>query len=132
MERPPVVSRRRLLRLMGVAAVAGVAAACSAPTPPAPNQPTASATTGAQPSAGQPRSGGTLRVGVVGDLPNLDGHFINGDNTIYPIGDRLVDLDANLNPVPLLAESWDVDSDYTKITVKLRQGVKWHTGRDFG
>src|SRR5438105_3873971 len=42
---------------------------------------------------GQPRSGGTLREGNLGDLPNLDGHWISGQHTTYPIWDRLVDLD---------------------------------------
>src|SRR5712691_2759792 len=57
---------------------------------------------------GQPRNGGTLREGNLGDLPNLDGHWISGQHTTYPIWDRLVDLDASLQPHPSLAESWEV------------------------
>src|SRR5262245_14086795 len=33
--------------------------------------------------------------------------------------------------VPELAESWAWDESRTKLTVKLRTGVKWHDGRPF-
>jgi peptide/nickel transport system substrate-binding protein len=81
------------------------------------------------PPKGQPRSGGTLREGNLGDLPNLDGHWISGQHTTYPIWDRLVDLDASLKPHPSLAESWEVNPDFTQATFHLRKGVTWHTGR---
>jgi peptide/nickel transport system substrate-binding protein len=80
---------------------------------------------------GQPKSGGTLTEGNLGDLPNLDGHWINGQNTTYPIFDRLVDLDASLKPHPALAESWEANADFTQVTFHLRKGVTWHTGRPF-
>ena len=80
---------------------------------------------------GQPRTGGTLVEGNLGDLPNLDGHWINGQHTTYPIFDRLVDLDGSLQPHPALAESWEANPDLSQITFHLRQGVTWHTGRPF-
>ena len=86
----------------------------------------------ATPPKGQPKPGGTLVEGNLGDLPNLDGHWINGQHTTYAIFDRLVDLDASLQPHPALAESWEVNPDYTQITFHLRKGVTWHTGRPFG
>jgi peptide/nickel transport system substrate-binding protein len=79
---------------------------------------------------GQPRSGGTLRIGNLGDLPNADGHWISGQNVIYPVYDRLVDLDASLQPHPALAESWDVNADFTQVTFKVRKGVTFHSGRE--
>ncbi|MBV9579039.1 MAG: ABC transporter substrate-binding protein [Chloroflexi bacterium] len=80
---------------------------------------------------GQPRSGGTLTEGNLGDLPNLDGHWINGQHITYAIFDRLVDLDGSLQPHPALAESWEANPDFTQVTFHLRPGVTWHTGRAF-
>jgi ABC-type transport system substrate-binding protein len=80
---------------------------------------------------GQPRSGGTLREGNLGDVPNLDGHWINGQNMTYAIFDRLVDLDASLQPHPALAERWEATPDFTQVIFHLRSGVTWHTGRAF-
>ena len=48
--------------------------------------------------------------------------------TIY---EKLVELDNGYQPVPVLAESWESNKDGTVWTFKLRQGVKWHDGRDF-
>jgi peptide/nickel transport system substrate-binding protein len=33
--------------------------------------------------------------------------------------------------VPDLAESWSWNSDYTRLSFRLRQGVKWHDGQPF-
>ena len=135
-----VVNRRGLLRLAAVGAGIALLAACqsvapaTSPTRPATAPATAQLTPGAsstKPAAGQPRSGGTLRLGVLGDLPNMDGHWIQGLSTIYHVFDRLVEYDPKLNPQPSLAQSWDVNKDFTQITLHLRPGVKWHTGRDF-
>jgi len=41
---------------------------------------------------------------------------------------RLAGLDAI---VPELAETWGWDASRTKLTIKLRQGVKWHDGKPF-
>lgn len=90
----------------------------------------ASSTAPTTAARGQARSGGTLRIGNLGDLPNADGHWISGQNVIYPVYDRLVDLDASLQPHPALAESWEVNPDFTQITFKIRKGVTFHSGRE--
>src|SRR5438067_10831747 len=86
------LSRRAALRLLVSGTGVALLAAC-APISPA-SQPTsapAPAPTGASgtapkpattsaaapaPAAGQPRSGGTLRVGLPQDLTTLEGHFV--------------------------------------------------------
>ncbi len=43
---------------------------------------------------------------------------------------QLVRFDADMNPVPELAESWEVSKDGLAWTFKLRQGVKFHDGQE--
>jgi peptide/nickel transport system substrate-binding protein len=146
------LSRRAVLRLLGLGAGTALLAACQ-PTAPAPapttapakpgeakpaaaTQPAAAAKPDVKPAeaakpAGQPRSGGTLKIGVLGDPPNIDGHWIQGTIHTYHVWDRPVEYDPNLNPLPLLAESWDVNQNWTQVKLNLRKGVQWHSGRDF-
>jgi peptide/nickel transport system substrate-binding protein len=127
-----VVSRRAALRLLASAGSIVFVAACQPLTPNPATAPTtsSSSTSAAAKPSDQPRSGGVLRQGNLGDLPTLDGNFLNGQSTIYPVWDRLVELDPQLNPVGVLADSWDVDNKYTRIALHLHKGVQWHTGRE--
>jgi peptide/nickel transport system substrate-binding protein len=86
-----------------------------------------------RPAAAQPRSGGTVRTGDVGDIPRLDGHQPSPlqNSTTWNVYDRLVYFDFDLQLQPALAESWEVAGDYTRITLNLRKGVQFHNGRDF-
>ena len=43
----------------------------------------------------------------------------------------LAHYDAQLKPQPELAEKWDFSPDGKTLSLKLRQGVKFHTGREF-
>jgi peptide/nickel transport system substrate-binding protein len=128
------MTRRRALGLLGVSAAVALVAACQPSVPSA--APTSPPAAGAKPvsntpaATDQPRTGGILRQGNLGDLPTLDGNFLNGQSTIYPVWDRLVELDPQLNPKGILVESWDVDDKYTRIALHLRKGVQWHTGRE--
>lgn len=125
------MSRRAALRL----AVAGAAivAASSACTPAAPAAAPAVAKPTAQPAAAQPRSGGTLRLGIPADIASLDGHVSSSalSTTTGNLFDRLVAYDVKLQPQPMLAESWDVSADFTQVKLNLRKSVQWHTGREF-
>lgn len=47
------------------------------------------------------------------------------------IYEPLVNLDADLNVVPSLAESWAFNDEATQLTLNLRQGVKFHDGSPF-
>jgi peptide/nickel transport system substrate-binding protein len=136
------LSRRVLLRAFGIGAGAVVLSACGPAAPAAP--PTAAppaakpattpvaaaATTG---SAAQPKPGGTLTAGKLGDVANLDGHYWspNGGLHVWMAYDTLARYDANMKPQPQLAESWDVSGDLKQITVNLRKGVTFHSGREF-
>jgi peptide/nickel transport system substrate-binding protein len=57
--------------------------------------------------------------------PVLETRFELANMLIF---EGLVGLDARLEPVPRLAESWDVSGDARTITFKLREGVTWHDG----
>ena len=82
----------------------------------------------------QVQKGGTLVVAVSND----PGHFNPGISTgfdVHVIADSmfngLVGLDANANPVPDLAESWEISDDATTYTFHLAEGVTWHDGEPF-
>jgi len=49
----------------------------------------------------------------------------------YSVYDRLTQYDINHVVQPMLAESWDVATDFMSIKFNLRKGMQWHTGRDF-
>jgi peptide/nickel transport system substrate-binding protein len=72
-------------------------------------------------------------MAIPGDPPSLDGHVINPNayDGLWQAFDRLTAYDAQLNPQPMLAESWDVSSDLKQFKLNLRHGVQWHSGRDF-
>src|SRR5438094_3007410 len=142
-DRQPVsLSRRAALRLVLSGAGLALLAAC---TPPAPAAPPAVATTAPSgppaatvksttaPPAPQPKTGGTLRLGMVGDVSTLDGHNTtpNQFDTTWSVFDRLISYDTRLQPQPELAESWDVSTDLKQIKLNLRKNVQWHSGREF-
>lgn len=76
-------------------------------------------------------SGGTLKLSTAGDPVCLDGHQVSTaelqllGRIIY---DNLVSLDAEGNPAPWLAESWDISDDGTTYTFHLREGVTFSDG----
>jgi len=82
---------------------------------------------------GGPKRGGTVTYGQLGDITNFDPFQLS--SVSYPmfqnLYDSLIRYDNELNIEPRLAESWELNEDSTQITLNLRQGVKWHNGRDF-
>jgi len=131
------VSRRAFLGLIGAGTGTVFLAACGGVAPPsAAPAATTSAPAGTLAAAGssaQPKSGGTLTAAKLGDVANLDGHYWspNGGLHVWLAYDTLARYDQNLKPQPQLAESWDVSSDFKQITVNLRNGVTFHSGREF-
>ena len=135
------VTRRAFLALFGAGTGAVVLSACGAPAPSgapaaAPTQLAAATRAGAAttpaPAAGQAKSGGKLTAAKLGDVATLDGHYWspNGGLHVWLSYDTLARYDANLKPQPQLAESWDLSTDLKQITVNLRKGVTFHSGRE--
>src|SRR4029453_6982360 len=82
----------------------------------------------------EPKSGGTLRVAWEADATGLDPGFSRGIQAYYLKGNifnPLVTVDADLNFVPELAESWEAQENGKVYVFHLRQGVKFHDGTDF-
>jgi peptide/nickel transport system substrate-binding protein len=128
----PRLGRCAVVRLLMSGAGLALLAACGqqAPTPAAPAT-TAPAPAAAQP-AGQPKNGGTLRIGQVGDIATLDATYTPGIAEIaWAVHDRLTAYDDKLQPQPMLAESWDLSNDFSQIKLNLRKGVQYHSGREF-
>jgi len=85
-------------------------------------------------AAGKPVHGGTLTAIIQPEPVILTAAL----NTAAPTGvvtgsifDGLVDYDANLSPVPALAESWETGADGRTLTLHLRHDVLWHDGVKF-
>lgn len=80
----------------------------------------------------QEATGGTLIVGKPYEATGFDPHT-EANQTSWEIQavvyQSLLFLDDNLTPVPGLAESWDTPDDRTYV-FHLRQGVKFHNGRE--
>jgi len=99
---------------------------------PASGQAVATQTAPAAALAGAPKRGGRLRVSLVSDPTNLDPHTSTATTETYvqrQVYDPLVDLDENLNPVPILAQAWE-QPDPTTLIFKLRPGIKFHDGTE--
>jgi peptide/nickel transport system substrate-binding protein len=148
------LSRRRALKLLGISSGSVLLAACTATVPqaspttrpttaavaasaatPAPqSQPTVSSasSTATASGTGAPKTGGTLRALQAGDLASLDGHYYTTGNglSVWIIYETLTVYDDNLKPQPALAESWELSPDGTQISLTLRKGVQFHTGRE--
>jgi peptide/nickel transport system substrate-binding protein len=91
------------------------------------------------PAAAQ-KAGGTLRLFVSTNPPSASIHEELTVATVVPfmaVFNNLVLFQQNTprpsidTIVPDLAESWAWDASRTKLTFKLRQGVKWHDGKPF-
>ena len=89
---------------------------------------------GAAWDAGAQTKGGVLRVGNLGEPPTLDAHWTTASitetltNHLY---EGLYTLDDDNKPIPMLAESFPVVSpNGLTYTIKLRQGIKFHNGKE--
>ena len=78
--------------------------------------------------------GGSITINIGTEPPVLvlvahsagPAYYISGKAT-----ESLLTYDKNFTPQPLLATEWKVSDDGLNYRFKLRQGVKWHDGKDF-
>jgi len=73
----------------------------------------------------------TLRIGLQEDPDILDpaqGVSFVGREVFAALCDKLVDVDRELKIVPQLATEWSWSPDAKSLTLKLRDGVKFHDG----
>ena len=74
-----------------------------------------------------------LRIAISANPPSLDPPSVNS-NIVGGIGihvyEPLFAMNANYEPTPVLAESYEVSEDGMVYTIKLREGVKFHNGEE--
>lgn len=106
--------------ISGTAARGGAASSTNA-TPASQQKPT-----------GNPVRGGTLTIAETTDIGTFDPFYQieNNYTTMRAFTDTVIRYNDQLQPQPELAESWELAKDARSITLKLRQGVKFHSGRE--
>lgn len=83
--------------------------------------------------ATEPKRGGTIQF-LLETEPGALVAVTTTDNVTKvsaKVSEGLLDYDFDLNPVPQLATAWEVSPDGLRYTFTLREGVKWHDGKDF-
>jgi peptide/nickel transport system substrate-binding protein len=111
-------------------------APAAAPAGPAPTVAPAVASTSAPAAAAAtpaPQKGGTLIWGVSSDPVTLAPFGVTNTSSSEPKNlayESLVRWDRDLNVLPALAEKWETPDPKTYI-FHLRQGVKFHSGKEF-
>jgi peptide/nickel transport system substrate-binding protein len=79
------------------------------------------------------RYGGIATVGSIGEIADGMNGLVSADYTASQHQSfvnmmTLIEYDAELNPVPYLAESWEVNEDNTELIFRIRDDVYWHDG----
>ncbi len=79
------------------------------------------------------RYGGEYRVPLESEPISLDPARFSGIyamNVAANLFDGLVEFDSNLNVVPAIAKVWKISRDRRTYTFRLRNGVRFHNGRE--
>lgn len=107
--------RNRWFRTVAALGIAATLAACSAGVAPGDDEPT------------------TLRMAIPTDI--AFGQALAFTAPTQPLRqtvfDYLIDKSADGGYSPALAEDWTWNDDQTQLVLKLREGVTYHSGRDF-
>lgn len=81
---------------------------------------------------GVPVEGGTLTVGTALDIQPSIFYAMVFQSFNGNVLEALVDYPADgLEPQPRLATAWEISEDGTSVRLELRDGVAFHTGREF-
>ena len=78
------------------------------------------------------RADAVVRTTLSGDpasLSLLGKMDLSSELIAFQISDSLVQFDEKLELRPRVAESWELSEDRTRLTFRLRDGVRWHDGR---
>lgn len=79
-----------------------------------------------------PRRGGTMTIMFYTEAPTLVSLISTNSLTVSAkVTEGLIWYDNAMQPQPQLATSWEIAPDGLTYTFRLRQGVKWHDGKDF-
>jgi peptide/nickel transport system substrate-binding protein len=135
---PNAFSRRTFVRrTAGLLAAPTLLGALEACAPPAPSAPPAGSVPTTAPAAAAPAAKTAFKPPVVTqgvDPETLDPHFGESGpigNVLNNALEPLVHYDRQMNIVPVLAESWQVQPDLVTWRFKLRQNVKFQNGEPF-
>jgi peptide/nickel transport system substrate-binding protein len=82
-------------------------------------------------SLGDERNGGTLVVGISGDIDSLNpvvGTSVGGTNVMSQIYMSLATMNEHTEFEPDLAESWEFSEDHLELTYHLKKNVVWADG----
>lgn len=82
---------------------------------------------------GEETSGGELQVAINAQPPTIDPHMssVSMTSTVARhMIEPLVTINSNYEAVPMLAKSWEISKDGKTYTFQLREGVKFHNGKE--
>ena len=81
-----------------------------------------------------PQAGGSITINIGNEPPVLVLIAHTSGQAVYVSGkitEGLLTYDFDFNPQPQLATAWTTSEDGLHYRFKLREGVKWHDGKDF-
>lgn len=128
------LSRRRFLQISGSSVAAATLFGLVGCQPAAAPAGAPAEAPAAEADEAPATGGGTMTIGYDSDILKLD-PGIQQSGVDWPpaalVYSRLVEYDNTMMvPVPGLAESWTVSDDGLTYTFQLREGVKFHSGRE--
>lgn len=119
--------------VVGLSACSGPGGTSTEASSAAPEDASTSAVSETSKAADQTAGESVINVAITAAPPNLDPPT-SSSNLALTIAmhfmEPLFAIDAQYQPQPMLAESYEVNDDCTAYTIKLRSGIKFHDGKD--